>query len=433
MDFWKGWGMFKSLLSFNGQDDPTIFLPAGWKAEQLNATCDIFGGGRLGLTKEKDYRSSGVLAFSAAGPDGFVEKAEISNKSGVILSAIGANCGRCFYAQGDWTTLANVQVIVPKSEINPRYLYYFVNRDGYWDKSGSAQPFIKPSSIRSSWIGFPPKPEQSKIAEVLSKVDQAIEQTESLIAKQKRIKTGLMQDILTRGIDEHGNLRSEETHEFKDSPLGRIPVEWEVDKLENVSDFITSGSRGWARYYSEEGAIFIRIGNLTREHIHMRFDDVICVNPPLTSEGKRTEVNAGDLLISITADLGIIAVIPIEFPEAYVNQHIALVRINKSKIVPCFAGWFLAGYRGQSQFDKLNESGAKAGLNLPTIKNLLVPMLDISEQEKIVKTLEANIYVLMEHQSQLSKLRSLKTALMQDLLTGKKQVTPLLENMEVCS
>jgi type I restriction enzyme S subunit len=60
-------------------------------------------------------------------------------------------------------------------------------------------------------------------------------------------------------------------------------------------------------------------------------------------------------------------------------------------------------------------------------------MLDISEQEKIVKTLEANIYVLMEHQSQLSKLRSLKTALMQDLLTGKKQVTPLLENMEVCS
>lgn len=299
---------------------------------------------------------------------------------------------------------------------------------------GSTMQHITRKELNRFGALFPiDEPEQSKIAEVLSKVDQAIEQTESLIAKQKRIKTGLMQDILTRGIDEHGNLRSEETHEFKDSPLGRIPVEWEVDKLENVSDFITSGSRGWARYYSEEGAIFIRIGNLTREHIHMRFDDVICVNPPLTSEGKRTEVNAGDLLISITADLGIIAVIPIEFPEAYVNQHIALVRINKSKIVPCFAGWFLAGYRGQSQFDKLNESGAKAGLNLPTIKNLLVPMLDISEQEKIVKTLEANIYVLMEHQSQLSKLHSLKTALMQDLLTGKKRVTPLLEDMEVCS
>lgn len=299
--------------------------------------------------------------------------------------------------------------------------------------AGAAQVNISPAQIESFGFHAPPKPEQSKIAEVLSKVDQAIEQTESLIAKQQRIKTGLMQDLLTRGIDEHGNLRSEETHEFKDSPLGRIPVEWEVDKLENVSDFITSGSRGWARYYSEEGAIFIRIGNLTREHIHMRFDDVVYVNPPLNSEGKRTEVNTGDLLISITADLGIIAVIPNEFPEAYVNQHIALVRLNNSKIVPCFAGWFLAGYRGQSQFDKLNESGAKAGLNLPIVQNLLVPRLDISEQEQIVNTLEANIYALRGHQSQLSKLRSLKTALMQDLLTGKVRVTPLLEKTEAHS
>ena len=72
------------------------------------------------------------------------------------------------------------------------------------------------------------KLEQAKIAEVLSTVDRAIKQTEALIAKQQRIKTGLLQDLLTRGIDEHGNLRSEQTHEFKDSPLGRIPMEWEV-------------------------------------------------------------------------------------------------------------------------------------------------------------------------------------------------------------
>ena len=73
--------------------------------------------------------------------------------------------------------------------------------------------------------------EQSKIAEVLSTVDQAIEQTKALIAKQQRIKTGLMQDLLTRGIDEHGNLRSERTHEFKDSLLGRVPAGWSVATL----------------------------------------------------------------------------------------------------------------------------------------------------------------------------------------------------------
>lgn len=87
------------------------------------------------------------------------------------------------------------------------------------------------------------------------------------------------------------------------------------------AELVTSGSRGWARYYSDEGALFLRIGNLTRDHINMRFDDIVLVNPPKSSEGKRTSVKTGDLLISITADLGIIAVIPTGFGEAYVNQH----------------------------------------------------------------------------------------------------------------
>ncbi len=143
------------------------------------------------------------------------------------------------------------------------------------------------------------KPEQTKIAEILSTVDRAIEQTEALIAKQQRIKTGLMQDLLTRGIDERGNLRSEQTHQFKDSRLGRIPVEWEVGELESVSEFVTSGSRGWAQYYSADGAIFLRIGNLTRNHINLRFEDIVFVNPPRISEGKRTAVLIGDLLYGI--------------------------------------------------------------------------------------------------------------------------------------
>ena len=88
---------------------------------------------------------------------------------------------------------------------------------------------LNQSALRSITICLPEQEyEQNKIADILSTVDQAIDQTEALIAKQQRIKTGLMQDLLTRGIDEEGNLRSEDTHEFKDSPLGRIPVEWEV-------------------------------------------------------------------------------------------------------------------------------------------------------------------------------------------------------------
>jgi type I restriction enzyme S subunit len=286
---------------------------------------------------------------------------------------------------------------------------------------------ISKTALAGVEIDFPQSiNEQAKIAEILSTVDRAIEETKALVAKQQRIKTGLMQDLLTRGIDEHGNLRSEQTHKFKDSLVGRIPVEWEISSLEEVADFVTSGSRGWAQYYSLDGPIFLRIGNLTRNHINLRLDDIVRVNPPLSSEGKRTSVSAGDLLISITADLGVIGVIPEGFGEAYVNQHIALVRLVPSKVNPRFIGWFLSGRRGQTQFEKLNESGAKAGLNLPTVRRLLIPVMNRSEQTLIAEVLDASTQQMSEHFLRLNKLRSLKAALMQDLLTGRKRVTGLL-------
>jgi type I restriction enzyme S subunit len=87
-------------------------------------------------------------------------------------------------------------------------------------------------------IPLPPLPEQRKIAQILETVDNAIEKTEKIIEKYKRIKQGLMQDLLTKGIDEKGNIRSEKTHKFKDSPLGRIPEEWEVVRLGEVGEIM---------------------------------------------------------------------------------------------------------------------------------------------------------------------------------------------------
>lgn len=354
-------------------------------------------------------------------------------KAGSILFSVRAPVGRINIADQDYVIgrgLAAIEGIEIDQSYLEQYLA-FVNPSFRNASQGSTFEAINSSEL-SVWPVYLPesKPEQTKIAEILSTVDRAIEQTEALIAKQQRLKTGLMQDLLTRGIDEHGNLRSEQTHKFKDSPLGRIPVEWEVTRLESVSVFVTSGSRGWAQYYSTEGALFVRIGNLTRQHINMRFEDVVRVNPPKSSEGNRTAVMTGDLLISITADLGIIGVIPEGFEEAYVNQHISLVRLLHSEVDPRFVGWFLNSRSGQSQFEKLNESGAKAGLNLPTIKNLLIPKMEIEEQCRIAEILDASTQKGSELQQRLAKLSSLKTALMQDLLTGRKRVTDLLDGKE---
>ncbi|MEI7638980.1 MAG: restriction endonuclease subunit S [Syntrophus sp. (in: bacteria)] len=346
----------------------------------------------------------------------------------IILGRKGT-IDRVYFATGRFWTIDTAYFLTDLTESVPKWLYYFLQTIDFRQMNeATGVPSLSRDLLYKIEIPTPPTPEQSKIAEILSTVDRAIEQTEALIAKQQSIKTGLMQDILTRGIDEHGNLRSERTHQFKDSPLGRIPVEWEVSELEAVAEFVTSGSRGWAQYYSADGAMFLRIGNLTRDHINLRLNDIVLVDPTKTSEGKRTSVSTGDLLISITADLGIIGVIPERFGEGYVNQHIALVRLLPAKVDARFIGWFLSGCGGQVQFEKLNESGAKAGLNLPTIRKLLVSIVKLAEQARIANVLDTNTNWVDDLYLRLGKLRSLKTALMQDLLTGKRRVTPMLRD-----
>lgn len=194
----------------------------------------------------------------------------------------------------------------------------------------------------------------------------------------------------------------------------------------SVSSTVTSGSRDWARYYSEHGAVFVRIGNLTREHVNLRLGSLIYVRPPMNADGQRTSLEAGDVLVSITADLGIVGVIPEGFGEAYINQHIALVRPNANIINARFLGHFLASPASQNHLSKLNDAGAKAGLNLPTIRGLPVMLPERSEQDAIAERLDEIDGQIAGTLTELAKLRSLKSGLLDDLLTGRVSVTPLL-------
>lgn len=414
-----------------------MMLVNDWVEKQLSEVADI----TMGQSPDSKYYNEenqgmpfiqGCAEFTSCFPQSKLHCTQIKKiaKAGSILFSVRAPVGRINIADQDYVIGRGLASITAKG-IDPGLLRKYIS---YCEPSfrassqGSTFEAINSAELSTWPIRFPNNPsEQQVITEILEKIDQAIEQTEAIIAKQQRIKIGLTQDLLTKGIDENGNIRSEATHEFKNSPLGRIPVEWEEKKLGAISSFVTSGSRGWAKYYSNEGALFIRIGNLTRNHINLRFDDLVFVQVPESSEGKRTAVLEGDLLISITADLGIVGVIPKEFPEAYINQHIALVRMNLEAVVPRFIGHLLNGVIGQSQIEKLNESGAKAGLNLPTIENLLILLPDKTEQNQIAEILDSIDKQIAHQKRQLNKLNHEKHGLMHDLLSGKVRVNKLLE------
>lgn len=266
----------------------------------------------------------------------------------------------------------------------------------------------------------PPLPEQEAIAAALSDADALIESLEQLIAKKRQIKQGAMQELLT------GKRRlpgfADGTTGYKQTEVGVIPEDWEVKQISDMNPFVTSGSRGWAAFYSNQGASFIRITNLSRNTIYLDLEDLRLVNLPKDAcEGDRTQLQECDVLISITADIGIIGYVTSDFPKpAYINQHIALVRFDLSDTNPQFVSYFLASEKPQKRFRALTDSGAKAGMSLITVKKMHLALPPTkAEQDAIAKVLSDMDTEIAALETKLAKARQIKQGMMNNLLTGK--------------
>lgn len=157
--------------------------------------------------------------------------------------------------------------------------------------------------------------------------------------------------------------------------------------IRELSLFVTSGSRGWAKYYADTGARFIRISDLTRDSIALKNDSIQYVDLPNIAEGKRSRLIQGDVLVSITADLGSIALIPPDIGEAYVNQHIAMIRF-KNAIQSEYMAWYLKSDYGQKDLLKNKRGGGKLGLGLDDIRDTYVPLIPDYVALKTVRKIE---------------------------------------------
>lgn len=163
----------------------------------------IHAGGRLRLSGDDFILGGSVPAYGAAGLNGYLDIAEYDHADAVILSSIGARCGKCFLVHGRWTSLANTQVILPDTEqVDARFLWYQLNDESRWHRSGSAQPFIKPSDIKAHRIVLPPLAEQRRIAAILDHAD-------ALRTKRRQVLAHL--DALTQAIF-HDMFAPEDTH-----------------------------------------------------------------------------------------------------------------------------------------------------------------------------------------------------------------------------
>jgi type I restriction enzyme S subunit len=202
-----------------------------------------------------------------------------------------------------------------------------------------------------------------------------------------------------------------------------VPNGWKSIRLNQISETVTSGSRDWAQYYSDSGSKFIRMTNLPRDGIYLKLGDLKYVDVHSnSSDGKRTSLKAGDLLISITAELGKIGWVPPELGEAYINQHTALVRIKEKNANSKYVAYLLSSHAMRHKINRLNDSGAKAGLNLPTIRSIPILLPSLPEQRKIAKILSTWDKAIATTEKLIETSKQQKKALMQQLFTGRKRL-----------
>ena len=411
--------------------------PDGWRDLTLAEVATVAGGGTPSRSERAYWNGdipwatptdvTGLSGRAISETRSMITEAGLASSSATLLAqdsllmTTRATIGACAINRVPMATNQGFQNLVPKRSTGVDFLYYLIqHHKRRLTRLAAGSTFLELSkrTVRGFRVTVPPLSEQRKIAAILSSVDDAIEKTRAVIDQVQVVKRGLMQELLTRGLPGRHT-------RFKQTEIGEIPDSWDVVSLVGCGAKVTSGSRGWAKYYSSDGALFLRITNLARDTIHVKLGDIRRVAlPPCTAESARTRVQAGDLLISITADLGMVGVVPDGIGEAYVNQHLALVRFPDCELMPEFAGYFLATDCARKRFRRLSDSGAKAGLNLSTIMKLTVARPPREEQDGILGVLVATEDRLASEASKLAGLASAKSGLMSVLLTGQVRVVP---------
>ena len=189
----------------------------------------------------------------------------------------------------------------------------------------------------------------------------------------------------------------------------------EFTTIRKSTSIVTSGSRGWAKYYSATGAAFIRIGNLNHNNISICFDDLKFVDIPDNAEGIRSHLEPLDILISITADLGSIGLVPPDIDEAYINQHIAMVRLNNKKQSE-FIAWYLRSDLGQKELLKNKRGAGKFGLGLDDIRDSKIPVVDDETANAVVSQIEKKLTLCSSIEKTIDQSLQQAEALRQSIL-----------------
>lgn len=311
----------------------------------------------------------------------------------VVIAMYGATIGKVGILGIPAATNQACACAIVKPSTDYKYLFYYAQsqKDDFIKKGkGGAQPNISQEIIKFHQFPLPPLAEQRRIVDRIEslfvKLDEAKEKAQAVVDSFETRKAATLHKAFTGEL----TAKWRRTH-------GLSLDTWKEVAADSLFEYVTSGSRGWAKYYDESGAVFIRMGNLDHGTIELDFSDIQHVKLPNKAEGQRSRIRKNDILISITADVGMVGLVRNDDFEGYINQHIALARPVMSESAE-FIAWYLVSDIGLKQMQEKQRGATKVGLSLNDIRALQLKIPLIEEQNEILKVIK--MWIGKEQQSQ---------------------------------
>ncbi|MEI1378375.1 restriction endonuclease subunit S [Nostoc sp. UHCC 0926] len=405
-----------------GGGTPSRTVPAYWNGDISWASVKDFKDETQYLHNTEEYISSLGLLNSAAN---LIE-------AGVPLICTRMAVGRAAIPTKPVAINQDLKAVYTYNQLSNRYLLLLLNfiRPSLESLSiGSTVKGITISQLLTIPVILPPLLEQQKIAEIFDAIDKAIALTDTHITKLKKAKAGLLHDLLTRGIDEHGELRdyTRNPELFKRSALGIIPKDWDIELLNAILSSIDAGK---SPSCPDRPAMSGEWGVLKISAVHPNGFKPEENKAIINSAYIKTEyqVNDGDLLITRanTYELvGLVCLVENPPPNLLLCDKTLRLKVINQRVSKAFLYYILQMpyLRLQIQNNAVGSSAGMKNITQEIIKNFIVSIpKNLSEQELIVTTLEKKKSQILEKVKLREKLKLLKKGLMSDLLTGRVRV-----------
>jgi len=419
----------------NFKETPIGKMPKDWEFTRASDVAEYINGYAFG---PKDWKSKGLPIIRIQNLndpkaefnyfDGDIDE-KYKVKNGDLLFSWSASLGVYIWKGGDAVLNQHIFKVIPKPFVDKLFLYYalFVAISQLKRKiHGSTMKHFRRRELSATFIPRPPLPEQKAIAYVLSTVDKAIQKTNEIIEKTKRLKKGLMQELLTKGIGHK---------EFKDTEIGRIPKEWKVVRLEEIAEkssnsFVDGpfGSDLKKEEFVNHGIPVIQLHNIS-EGLFID-DDLKYITEEKFRKLIRHETRPYDVIIAKIGDVEVegknpiarACVIPSKFRKYMIVADCVRLRPNRTVVNPYFLQFMINSRIVRIQAIAAAKGTTRKRINLSEIRKLSIPLPPLLEQEKIAEILSVIDEKLKIERKEKERLERIKQALMELLLTGKVRV-----------